>query len=163
MANVVKDSELHRIVLSCVIYNDERKYLITKRASTVKVLPNKWHRPGGGMETSDYIEDIPAYAEKKWYNVLEKVLRREIREEVSVEIGKPEYLLDLTFIRPDGVPVLVLNYYAPYVSGEVDIKGEKDTVDFAWVSVDELNQYDFIKGVAEEIQMVDKILQAREQ
>ena len=71
MANIVKDSELHRIVLSCIIYNDERKYLITKRAPTVKAFPNKWHPPGGGMEMSDYIS-MPADEEGQWYSVLEE-------------------------------------------------------------------------------------------
>lgn len=186
MANVVRDSELHRIVLSCIVYrrrrvskiqkaklsvfsnrgvgkehnalyNDKQQYLITRRAPTVKVFPGKWHPPGGGMETSDYV-DTPADAEGQWYNVLEKTLRREVKEEVNVAIGKPEYLLDLTFIRPDNVPVLVLTYYAPYVSGEVDISKEEDTDDYAWVSAIETRDYDLIKGIADEIKMVDTIL-----
>lgn len=157
MANSVSDKELHRIVLSCIIYNTESKYLLTKRAPTVKVFPNKWHPPGGGMETSDYV-DTPADGAGQWYNALEKTLRREVREEVGIEIGKPEYLLDLTFIRPDGIPVLVLTYYAPYASGEVDISGEEDTVEYAWVSIDDLDNYDCIQGIGDEVKMVDNIL-----
>lgn len=109
------------------------------------------------MEPSDYT-DTPADAEGQWYYALEKTLRREVKEEVNIEIGKPKYLLDLTFIRPDGVPVLVLTYYAPHASGKVDISGEEDTVEYAWVSADELDAYDCIKGIAGEVKMVDDIL-----
>ena len=33
-----------------------------------------------------------------------------MKEEVNVEIGKPEYLLDLTFIIPDGTPCMVFKF-----------------------------------------------------
>ena len=54
------------------------------------------------------------------------------------------------------VPILVLSYYAEYVSGEVKI--DEDTVEFAWVTVAEAGKYDLIEGIYEEIVMADKIL-----
>jgi 8-oxo-dGTP pyrophosphatase MutT (NUDIX family) len=153
------DKKLHRIALTVIIYRDDGKYLITKRSMQEKAFPGKWTVPGGNLETDDYVNLPPTTAAGQWYNVLENTMRREVRGETGVEIGKPEYLLDLTFIRPDGIPVVVLSYFASYESGEV-IDGD-DTTDHAWVTAHEAKDYDLIEGIAEEIEMVDKILVKR--
>lgn len=156
------DKELHRIAITGIVYNEEYKYLIIRRSLSKKAFPGMWTVPGGGINTDDYTSTPPTHANGQWYNVVEQTLRREIQEEVNVEIEKPEYLLDLTFIRPDNVPVLVLSYMCKYRSGDVTIEGDGgDTIDFAWVTLDEVKNYDLIEGIAEEIEMVDKILKER--
>ena len=155
----IKDKELHRIALTAIIYNREGKFLITKRAMHKKHFPGKWTVPGGGLNTDDYINLPTEGGENQWYYSLTNGLRREVLEEVGLEIGKPEYLLDLTFIKGDGVPVLVLSYYAEYVSGEVKL--DEDTVDFKWIDASEAKEYDLIKGIDHEIEMVDEILKKR--
>lgn len=156
------DKELHRIAITGIIYNDEGKFLITRRSLEKKAHPGKWTVPGGGINIDDYINTPQTHGNAGWYNTVELTLRREIKEEVNVEVEKPEYLLDLTFIRPDNVPVLVLSYMCKYRSGEVKIEGDGgDTIDFAWVSLDEAKQHDLIPGILEEIEMVDKILKER--
>ncbi len=155
----IKDKELHRIAPTAIIYNKDRKYLITKRALTKKVYPGKWNVPGGGLSTDDYVNSPPTHGNDQWYGALESAVRREVREEVNLEIGKLEYLLDLAFIRPDGIPVLVVSYFAPYESGE--IKLDADSVEYAWVTPQEAKTYDLIEGTLEEIEMVDKILKSR--
>lgn len=152
----IRDNELHRIATTCIIYNDERKYLVTKRSQHKKVHPGKWTVPGGGVRMSDYIGTPQTHGNAGWYGVVEKALRREVQEEVSVEIGKINYLLDLTFIRPDGVPVLVLSYYAPYVSGEVKL--DEDAVEYKWVSLKEAKELDLISGIYQELEMVEIFL-----
>ncbi len=144
--------ELHRIATTCIIYNKDKKYLVTKRSPTKKVHPNKWTVPGGGLEVDDYIGSEETYP-GQWYSPIEKALRREVKEEVNIEIGKVEYLLDLTFIRPDGIPVIVLSYYAPYISG--DVKLDEDAVEFRWVTLEEAKKLDLIEGIADEIEMVN--------
>ena len=160
MANVVKHNELHRIVMTAIIYNDEGRFLVTKRTPTQKAFPNLWTVPGGGLEVSDYI-DTPKTTSDLWYFVLEKALRREVVEEVNVEIGKPRYLLDMIFIRPDGIPAVVLSYYAKYISGEVKLDPE-DSTEYRWVTADEAKDLEMIEGIPEEIGMVDKILAGEE-
>ena len=155
----IKDRELHRIAITAIIYNDEGKYLLTKRSSTKKAFPNKWTVPGGGLEVDDYINDKPTTPAGQWYGALEKTLRREVREEVNVEMEKPQYLMDLTFIRPDNIPVLVLSYYAKYKSGEVKL--DDDAVDYKWANLAEAKELDMIEGIWEEIELVDKILRER--
>ncbi|OGY12151.1 MAG: hypothetical protein A2741_01805 [Candidatus Zambryskibacteria bacterium RIFCSPHIGHO2_01_FULL_43_27] len=155
-----KDKELHRIAATAIIYREDGKYLIAKRAPHKKVQPNKWGVPGGGLNTDDYTnEPVSTPISKQWYGSLERALRREIKEEVNLEVGKLEYLLDLTFIRPDGIPVLCLSYFAPYVSGEVELDG--DATEFAWIDGNEVDKYDLIQGIEHEIQLVDEILEQR--
>ncbi|HEY0010684.1 MAG TPA: NUDIX domain-containing protein [Candidatus Paceibacterota bacterium] len=157
------NNELHRVVLTGTIWrlnsSGRYEYLITKR-SDKKIFPNKWHLPGGGMEASDYVNEEPSYKNAEspqWYYAVERALRREIREEVGLEIEDAKYLLDVAFIRPDGIPVVVLSYYCKYGSGEVTPDYE-DTVDFRWITVDEVDDFDFIKGIEDEIRMVEERL-----
>jgi 8-oxo-dGTP pyrophosphatase MutT (NUDIX family) len=152
----IKDKELHRVAITCIIYNEEGKYLVTKRSPTKKVHPNKWTVPGGGLSTDDYTAKPQTHGNAGWYGAVVDALVREVQEEVNVEIGKPEYLLDMTFIRPDGIPVLVLSYYAPYVSGEVKL--DEDAVEYRWVTSEEAKDLDLIAGIYEEIVEVSKII-----
>lgn len=157
--------ELHRIVTTTIIYKSDKseiKYLITQRAPHKK-FPLKWTVPGGGLNVDDYINTPPSTADgKQWYGALTKSLVREIQEEVGLEISKPEFLVDLTFIRPDGVPIIVFSYFAEYRSGDTEnIKMDDDTVDFKWVTVEEAKGYDLIDGIWDEINDVDKILKSR--
>ncbi len=156
--NIPVDKELHRIAITCIIYNKQGRYLVTKRSPTKKVHPGKWTVPGGGLTIDDYIHTKTKYS-GQWYGAVETTLRREVKEEVNVKIGKAEYLLDLTFIRPDAIPVIVLSYYAPYVSGKVKL--DSDTVEYAWITLKEAKKLDLIEGIFDEIKMVDKILRKR--
>lgn len=152
------DKELHRITTTCIIYDTEGRYLVTKRSPHKKVHPNKWTVPGGGLSTDDYIDTPQTHGNAGWYGAVERALLREVKEEVNVTIGKPRYLLDLTFIRPDNIPVLVLSYYAAYISGEVKL--DEDAVEYKWVTLKEAKELDLISGIYEEIEEVEKALKA---
>lgn len=156
----LKKQELHRIVTTAIIYKTEAdgpKFLITRRSLTKKAFPGQWTVPGGGLEVGDYL-DTPPNAQGVWYGALETTLRREVEQESGVTIGRPQILLDMTFIRQDDppTPVLVLSYYAKYEGGEVSLNDE--SIDSAWVSYDEAKNYDLIAGILEEIEMVTRIL-----
>lgn len=160
----VLNQELHRIAVTGIIWKKDDdgtyRYLLTKRSPTKKAWPNKWTVPGGGLQTDDYTKGEATYANSEspqWYNAVEKTLRREIKEEVNVEVSGIQYLLDLAFIRPDGVPAIVLSFYCKYESGEVML--DDDAVAYAWVSAAELSQYELIQGIDHEIEMVEKRLQ----
>lgn len=154
----IQNKELHRIVTTAIIYKPDFTYLAVKRAMD-KIFPGKWTVPGGGLSIDDYINTPYSTKAKQWYGVLEKSLKREIKEEVNLEIGKAEYLTDLTFVRSNGMPVLCLSFFAPYVSGEVKL--DEEATEFAWITVDQAGDYDFIDGIDQEIREVDQILKAR--
>lgn len=156
-------NDLHRIAVTGIIWklDDEgnRVYLITKRAPTKKAWPNKWTVPGGGIETEDYIHGEATYANSEspqWYNAVETALRREIREEVALEVSDIKYLLDVAFIQPGGIPAIVLSFYCKYESGEVTL--DADATEFAWVKSSDVGNYELIQGIDHEIQMVDERL-----
>ena len=156
----VKDKELHRITTTTFIYKPDYTYLIIKRGMHKKVMPGKWAPPGGGLSTDDYSNTPTTPANIiRWPNVLNIALRREILEEVGLEIGKPEFTSDVAFIRPDGIPVINLGYFAPYISGEVKL--DEDATEFAWVTLEQAKKYDLIPGIWDEIRQVDEILKSR--
>ncbi len=152
------DPRLHFVVITGIIVRKreggEPEFLIVKRAPHEKAFPNKWTVPGGKLVRSEYEKLPQEYGHPQWYNIAEWVLRKEIKEEVALEIEKPQYLTDLTFIRPDGYPVITLSYWCFYKSGEVKLC--KDLTDHAWVSVEKAKNYDLIDGIWDEIKDVEK-------
>lgn len=153
----IQNIELHRVVATAIIHKNG-KYLIIQRNPNKKVFPGRWTVPGGGLEVSDYI-NTPKTTPDAWYFAIENSLKREIKEEVGLEVGKLKYLLDCVFIRPDNIPVVILSYYSDWKSGEVKLNEENK--DYKWVTAEEAKNYDLIKGILEEIEMVDKILKGR--
>ena len=151
------DNHKHIVAVTGIIVKDG-KYLITKRPSTKKAFPNKWTVPGGRLEVDDYL-NLPKDTKDHWYNILEKVLRREVQEEVGLEIKKIRYLTSMTFLRGED-PTLIVSLYADYDKGEVALNEE--SVDFAWVSLEEAESYDLIEGIYQEFVMLDKILNGEE-
>ncbi|HEX7651487.1 MAG TPA: NUDIX domain-containing protein [Candidatus Paceibacterota bacterium] len=161
---VPAEKELHRIAITGIVWKKDAdgvfRYLVTKRAPTKKMWPNKWTVPGGGMQTDDYVNEEPTYGNSEspqWYGVVEKALRREIQEETGVEVADINYLLDLAFVN-GGSPCLVLSMYCRYVSGEVVL--DEDATEFAWITAEEAKAYDLIHGIADEIAQVEQRLSA---
>lgn len=148
-----KDQHLHYVALTCIIHKKD-KYLITKRSPKEKAFPEMWTVPGGKVNINDYV-NTPRTTSDAWYKALEKSLKREVKEEVNLEIKDVNFLIDMAFIRPDNIPVIVLSYYADYKSGKVKL--DKDSVNFKWIVIDDIEKYDLISGIGEEIVMVDKI------
>ena len=73
-------------------------------------------------------------------------MRREVKEEVNVEIGKPQYLLEPYFhnSRRNALHGF-LSFYAPYDSGEVKL--DEDSTDYKWITADDAKNYDLIDGI----------------
>ena len=151
----MNDEKLHEVVITAIVIKDG-KYLITRRSPNKKRFPGKWTVPGGKLEISDYI-DLPKETEFYWYNILEKVLKREVKEEVGIEIKNIEYVTSLATIHADGNPSLVISCLADYSSGEIEL--QKDETDkYAWISLKEAKDYDLIDGIYEELIMAEKQL-----
>jgi len=113
---------------------------------------------GGKLETSDYM-NRPKDTSDAWYNVFETLLRREVIEETSLTIRNIRYLTDLVFIRPDGIPTIVMSLFAYHESGEVKLC--EDLTEHAWVSLEEARIMNLIDGIYEELEMLDKLLRGK--
>lgn len=146
-------SLLHEVVITAIIVKDG-KYLITRRSPNKKRFPSMWTVPGGKLETADYV-GLPKDTEFYWYNVLEQVLKREVREEVGLEIDQITYVTSLATVHADGAPSLVISCMAEYVGGDVTLQLE-ETDQFAWVSLAEAKEYQLIDGIYDELAMAEK-------
>ena len=150
-------NKFHFVCATVIIVNSEGKFLIAKRASWEKAFPSKWTVPGGKLEVLDYVlkqKDTSA----QWYNVLENLCKREVMEEVGLEIKNIDYVTSLTFIRPDEIPVVVLSYSAELVDENAKISLDSSLTDYKWVSLEEAREFDLIDGIYEELEVLDKKL-----
>ncbi len=140
---------LHEVAITAIIVKND-KYLIIRRAKTKKKFPSMWCVPGGRLEPSDY-KDLPKDTSHHWFNIIEKTLRREIKEEVGLEIDNIDYLTSLTMIVGE-FPSLILSFTADYKSGEVVLQ-EEELDKAEWVTLEEAQGYDLIEGIYDQLVM----------
>ena len=143
---------LHEVVVTAIVVKDG-KFLITRRSPLKKRFGGMWTVPGGKLETSDYV-NLPKDTKDYWYNVLEQVLRREVKEETGLAIKNIEYVTSLATIHADGAPSLVISCMADWEGGEVVLQ-ESETDQYAWVSLEEAKNHNLIGGIYEELTMAD--------
>ena len=147
--------KLFYFVANVIVFRDkDKRCLILKRSLNEKVHPGKYCVPGGKLEWADLDIKKPTKMNGDVYdfdNVLEKLLIREVKEEAGLKIGNElKCICNTAFIRPDGIPVMMLKFSVKYIGGK--IKLEKDSfVDYAWVNKVELKKYDLIGGIDKEI------------
>lgn len=144
----------HYLVVTGIIIKNGR-FLITKRAPTEKAFPNQWTVPGGTLESKDYA-GRPKDTSVHWYNVFEGVLEREVQEEVGLKIKNIRYLTSLAYVRPDGIPAIIVSLFADYAGGQVKLCPELTA--YAWVALKQARNYDLIEGIYEELEMPDRLL-----
>lgn len=143
---------LHEVAITAIVVKDER-YLIIRRSANKKRFPGMWTVPGGRMETNDYLQ-MPKDTEHYWYNVLERTLRREVKEEAGIEIEHIEYVTSLATVHADGSPSLVISCMAEYVSGDIRLQKE-ECDEYAWVTLEEAKNYALIDGIYDELAMAE--------
>lgn len=146
---------LHEVVITAIIVKNG-KFLITRRSPNKKRFPGMWTVPGGKLETDDYI-NLPKETKDYWYNILEKVLKREVMEEVGLKIKNIEYVTSLATVHGDGNPSLVISAMADYDSGEIKLQ-EEETDKYEWVTLAEAKKFDLLDGIYDELIMADNKL-----
>jgi 8-oxo-dGTP diphosphatase len=150
--------ELFTVVITAIVVRDG-KFLIMQRSPREEKFPSRWTVPGGKLHTADYIhfeKDTPHY----WYNVLERTLKREVKEEAGIDIANIRYVTSLASADPGKAPLLVISCLADHVGGEVAFGDEM--VDARWVLLEEARSHDLIEGIFEELRMADQMLKNEE-
>jgi 8-oxo-dGTP pyrophosphatase MutT (NUDIX family) len=146
----------HYVVATAIIVKNN-KFLIAKRADWEKNMPGKWTVPGGKLETSDYTKrEYDTKEGKQWYNIVEILIRREVKEEVGMDIKEIGYVCSLAYIRHDSIPCLIISLYAYPASEEIKLCSALS--EYAWVSLDEAKNYDLIDGIYHELEILDNFL-----
>lgn len=150
-----KKEKLFYFVANVIVYREsDKRCLILKRDMRETAHPGRYAVPGGKLEWKDLDLKKPSRLNGDildYENVIEDLLKRETLEEAGIEIKQGlHYINSLAFIRPDGIPVVMIKYAAKYKSGNVKLEKGAFT-DHAWVNEKEVENYDCIDGIPEEI------------
>jgi 8-oxo-dGTP pyrophosphatase MutT (NUDIX family) len=160
-----KENKLFYFVANVVIYRDfDEKCLILKRHEREKVHPSKYVVPGGKLEWENLDLLNPTRMNGDvidFEDAVGNLLKREVLEEAGIEIEKDfKYINNVVFVRPDGIPVVLVKFAAKFKSGEIKLE-EKGFTDYAWVNSLEIKNYDCIEGVPEEISKTIEIFSSK--
>ncbi len=125
------------VVVAAAIIQHEEKFLLTRRKPQSH-LGGLWEFPGGKKEAGE---------------TLETCLRREIKEELGVDISEPQLFHSLRYQYSE--KKVELHFFTCFI-----IQGIPQAIDcaeIAWVYKHELNSYEFPPA---DIPVIKKIIQA---
>ncbi len=150
-----KPDKLFYLVTSATIYrSDDGRCLILRRSDDEPVHPGKWANAGGKLEHKDLDLENPTSIDGNvvvFEDAIPRLLGRETLEESGLVVDENEkYIGSKVFVRPDGIPVVLIKFGVEYKDGEVKLEKGAFT-DSAWANADEVKDYDCIDGVVEEV------------
>lgn len=150
-----KKDKLFYFVASVVIFREsDGRCLILKRDLREKVHPGKYGVVGGKLEWNDFDLTKPTRVNGEvidFENAVENLLQREALEEAGVTLKDNfAYINSAVLVRPDGIPVVLVNFAAQHKEGDVKLEQGAFT-DYAWVNDVEIERYDCIEGIHEEV------------
>lgn len=121
--------KLYVVNVEAAIYKED-KWLIIKRSEKEEHGPGLMSLVGGKVET-DVVQD----------GILEVTLKREIREEVGIEVSdRIHYLESKTFPLADGQLVVDIVFVCKYKSGEARVVDSNEVGEIYWMTCEELLQ-----------------------
>ncbi len=107
------------------------RYLMIVRSEQVAHAPGILALPGGKVEGVGNSEDV-----------LEATLRREITEEVGVEIhGELEYVESKSFVADDGDIVVDVVFLCRYKSGAATVVAPAEIAEVRWMTAAEVAEH----------------------
>lgn len=150
-----KKDKLFYVVANALVYrSSDHRFLLIKRGDDEKAHPGKWATPGGKMEWDDFDLNNPTRRNGDVLDYLgsvEELLRREVKEEAGIDLGDRFYfIVSNTFIRPDGIPSLLLKFAVEAKSNSLTLE-EGAIADAKWVSYEEAQELDCLEGICDEI------------
>lgn len=153
-ASQAKQDKLFYIVANIIIIDRVKQAcLLLKRSEKEKVHPGKWAFPGGKLEHGE-LQQLLEQSGKTPIDGIDNILgilaAREAEEECGLIVDvNAKILQNKVFIRPDNVPVFLAILVTEYRGGTVALEDGAIT-DHAWVTKEELSNYDCIPGIVEE-------------
>jgi heptosyltransferase-2 len=126
------DNINNKKVVNAIITNSENKFLVIKRREGLH--KGKWAFPGGEIKKGETSEEA---------------LKREIKEEVNLELSKIiKKISDYNYLGNQGEKKEGECYLVEVSAREVKINDESE--EFRWVSLEELEELDYVSGIDEE-------------
>lgn len=157
-----KTDKLFYFVVNVLIHREDRRFLLLKRSMREKVHPGKFCTPGGKLEWKDLDLANPTRMNGEVFDfedAVEKLIAKEVKEEAGIDIitSDMKYINSVAFVRPDGIPVVLVKFAVKYKSGDVIID-KNDFDDFAWVNLEEARKLDCVLGIDKEIKIASKLI-----
>lgn len=118
------------------------KYLLTKRRSPKKEW-NKWQFPGGGLE---------------FFETMEEAIKREMKEEVGVEISKTTFIPKVfEIIRPkDNWHGLLFVFLCVPKQNHFSVKLNSEASEYGWFDFNDILKLESLEGTKEIASFIDK-------
>ena len=113
-------------VVTAALIRDKQKILIAKR-SRGKKFGSRWEFPGGKLDRGE---------------TPEACLRREIREELNLEIQVDEHFCTVHHQYPD-FSIELMAFWCSIVGGSLKLEEHEQV---RWVAVSEMELYDFVEA-----------------
>jgi len=126
------------------IVHKEGKYLLCKRCDDEISYPSKWCLPGGKIDREDFV-GMKKDTEEHWFDILEHVLKREIKEETDLVVENLRYVSSAVSLRRNGRSYIVITFLCDYMSGEVKLD-PKELDRFEWIGSDNIEDFDIISN-----------------
>ena len=121
------ENRLHIVNIEGAVYRDDR-YLVVRRGSGESHAPGTLSLVGGGIDTRDESSD----------DVILATLRREIVEEVGVQVRDITYVTGWTFRLDDGQDVINLLFLCAYDSGIATPADPNEVEEVHWMRADDI-------------------------
>lgn len=128
------------ITVVAALIEKDNKILIAKRSTGDSSVFGKWEFPGGKVEVNESEFDA---------------IEREMKEEFDVSVKANKFLINSVCTYPTKTVDLRL-YSCTYISGEFKI--HDDHSDYKWISVNDINKYDFCKADVKLAEYVKQVL-----
>jgi len=130
--------------------------LLVRKRVDGPVFPGMWIAPGGMLELSDVAR--PFDIKNLWYNVMERVARRELYEETNLRLSHLWFLCSLVVVYSEETDMLVL-CFCGLVNNPDDVMIQQSELDdYRWVNALEARNLDVVGGTLEEVDAVEKLL-----
>lgn len=105
-----------------IIIECNGELLLLRRANYIKCFGGKWCIPGGYCDNNE---------------ISEKTALRELKEETSINISNPSFLMTYKYVTGETTDV-----YYKQLSDKPEVKISREHAQFKWIQRDELNKYE---------------------
>jgi 8-oxo-dGTP diphosphatase len=106
---------------------DGPRYLMIVRGQTVPSVAGTLVPPGGKVEVSGLVDEV-----------LEQTARREVLEEVGIEVGEEIAYVESHAFELEGTPVIDVVMLCRYRSGDPRVASPAEVVSVSWMTLDEI-------------------------
>lgn len=137
----------YRITTAAVIYDPQKGFLLGKRSQKEDTVPGLWSLPAGKLETGG-----PAH------DVLENNLRKEIREEIGVEVADLKYFDSHMWTDKDPYKITIV-FTTQIASSEPKAMDPEEVSEVRWFKLDEIEKLTLPPHVLRVLQKADRLTQ----